>query len=363
MIQTLRMSGLVLVMLIALDLAVAGGLAALDRVGAGQALVRYFEFGRSVPGKLERWQNDPDMPGNLHSVAWRDDILARSADAFAAEPDGAGSVLRSYGMSFSGNILREAQALDPDLSVDRHAGPAAPPNMVYELFLADRENRRAGDVVMVTFLSSSVPAMAAMSNRTWNFEQPAPVTYPIFRADAAGGLTRIAPLIETEAQERALSDNPATQAAWAAQLAREDAFYTGAGFGLSALDASPFVRLLRRSAATRAVALREDRVMAGNGTAQAEVLRRMIEDIARITREDGQVPVIVLVQGRDRGDLDMLAAASPALDATGIAYLATVDHADPRDIAAFAPDGHYRPETDRRFAAALLHILDTEVVQ
>lgn len=357
MIQTLRMSGLILVMLVAFDLAVAAGLAGMQRVGVADGLVRYFEFGRSVPGKLARWQAEPEAQGNLYDVAWRPDILARSAEDFAAEPADAGPVLRSYGMSFSGNILRQAQALDPDLIVDRHAGPAAPPNMVFELFLADRANRRPGDVVMLTFLSSSVPALQAMSNRTWNFEQPAPFTYPIFRPGPDNGLIRIAPLVESLEEERALMGDSAQATAWQAQLAEEDAFYTAAGFGLPGLDASPFLRLLRRSAATRAVGQRQAEVIDQDAAAQAEILRRMIAEVARIAAEDDQHPIIVLVQGRAPSDLDMLDATAEALAAHDVAYLATVEHFDPRDRAGFAQDGHYLPEVDRRFAAALLDLL------
>lgn len=66
-------------------------------------------------------------------------------------------------------------------------------------------NRRKDDVAVLGILSSSVPALAALSNRTWMFEQPAPFTYPVFRPDAQGGLKRIDPLVRSEADLREVS--------------------------------------------------------------------------------------------------------------------------------------------------------------
>ena len=41
-------------------------------------------------------------------------------------------------------------------------------------------------IVVLGFLSSSLHAMASLSNRTWSFEQPAPFTYPVFLPEGAG---------------------------------------------------------------------------------------------------------------------------------------------------------------------------------
>ena len=174
--------------------------------GRLSSVVQYFEYGRSVPGKHARWERDPSVRGNLSAVAWRDDILAESADGFATASDT--PAVRVYGMSFSGNIMKAVSRIAPEITVDHHAGPAAPPNFTYALFQDDQPNRRPGDVAVLTILSSSVPAMASLSNRTWSFEQPAPFTYPIFRPEGAEGLRRIDPLIQSQADEVRLSSDP-----------------------------------------------------------------------------------------------------------------------------------------------------------
>ena len=352
--RTLTTLALTLALLVALDAAVAGLLALAERQGRLGALVRYFDYGRSVPGKLAQWEAEPALPGNLYDVAWLGAGVAGSATAFAAEPPGTGPVLRSYGMSFIDNILHQAAALDPTLRLDRHSGPAAPPNFAYAYFLDDRANRRAGDGAILAILSSSVAAMAALSNRTWMFEQPAPFTYPIFRPEGEAGLSRTDPLIAGAAEQRSLATDAARARAWSQQLAREDAFYGPVTHAAPILDRSPFARLVRRALAQGHVARTERAVLGGARYPDAPVLERMATRFAETARQDGQRPLVVLIQSRDPADPDLAQVLRPTLDGHGIAVLATVDHADPRDPSLFVGDGHYRPEIDRRFARALL---------
>jgi hypothetical protein len=157
-----------LAMVLALDLVLAAALSALGQGGPLTGLARYFDHGRSVPGKIAVWNAHPGDRGNLLAAAWLPEMMADSAERFAA--DAPGRVARSYGMSFLNRMTDAAQAIDPALRVDAHAGPAAPPNFVYAAFLADRPNRRRGDVAVLGILSSSVAGMGSLSNRTWAFE-------------------------------------------------------------------------------------------------------------------------------------------------------------------------------------------------
>ena len=338
--------------LVLLDLAVAAALATVAPAG----LVRFFDYGRSVPGKIAEWAADPKAPYNLYDVAWRDDLVARSAQGFAAE-DPAVPVVRGYGMSFSNRILTAARARRPGMALDLMAGPGASPNFAYALYLDDRANRRPGDIVVLGLLSYAVPGMAALSNRTWAFEQPAPCTYPIFRPDPAGpGLLRTEPLVRTLADERRTGTDPAFAAAWRAQLAREDAFYGPVAFAWPWLDRSPLIRLVRRSLAVRGIARRQAAFIADPddpALPYGETLRRMVAEFGRTARADGERPVVLLIEARG-GKPDLKALLAPTLVAGGIAYLATSDLQSPDDPQAFLPDGHYRPGIDDGFARALL---------
>lgn len=344
--------------LFALDAAVAGLLAVAERKDRLGSLVQYFEYGRSVPGKIERWRERPNTPGNLLKVAWRDDSLANSRDKFAAENEE--HVVRSYGMSFVNNILRAAQELEPGLPLDLHAGPGAPPNFTYALFQDDAANRRRGDVVVLGVLSSSVHAMAALSNRTWAFEQPAPFTYPIYRP-GDNKLIRVDPLVTTLEEENALHTDPEAAAAWRRQMRQEDWFYSPVTFGAEWLDQSPFLRLVRRAAATDMLRGRTRTILADpkrGGFPYRETLRSMVTDFAARVRADGQHPVVFLIQSRDQTDPDLRAILRDTLTAEGIPYLATADHYDVRNPAGFRPDGHYTQSVDLLFARQFINIYE-----
>lgn len=358
--RQLKMIGMTLLALLAIDAAVAVALRLGEtRLPALRPLVTYFEYGRSVPGKLERWIAHPDEPGNLFEVAWLGSEIAISAERFAKEaPDR--PVIRAYGMSFVSNILRPAAAMRPELIVDELGGPGAPPNFVYAAFLEDRPFRRRGDVVVLGILSSSVPAMASMSNRTWLFEQPAPFTYPIFRPDpdGAAGLISIEPIVSSVEDELSRAGDPVLDEAWKEQLRTEDAFFTEVAFSVPWLDWSPFVRLVRRALAVNAIDRRERELMSPNGFAYRETLENLIAEFAAIAREDGQIPIVMLIQGRDPDDMDLLSELGPSLRADGIGFLATTEHFNPRDASGFVADGHYRSDVDAIFAEAFLSVLD-----
>lgn len=352
--RTLTMAAAVIVALALLDLAVA---LLLSQARPGLPLARlaplatYFEYGRSVPGKIARWKDDPDAPGNLLAVAWIPDIVADSTARFAEAP--LGRTVRGYGMSFSNNILEQAAPLRPDLALDLHAGPGAPANFALALFEADRANRAPGDVVVLGVLASAVPALGALTNATWVFEQPAPFTYPIYRADG----DVVVPIVRSLDDHLALEADPEAAAAWAAQLAREDVFYGWQAFAMPWLDASPFARLVRRTLAARHLAEVRRAVAAGKAFPVAETILGIVERFERMARADGQVPIVLLIQTRDPRDVDLAALVGPALARRGVTVLATADVVDVRDMRSFVADGHYAPARDaelgRAFAALL----------
>lgn len=353
------MPAMILAFVLLMDLGMAAVLGLARDRDMLPSLQRYFNYGLSVPGKLDRWMADPDLPENLFDVAWIPKTITQSEQLFASE-DPAPGTLRGYGMSFLAQMMRAAADQESSLRIDLHGGPAAPPNFAYALFLRDRANRRPGDVVVLGILSSSLPGMAAMSNRSWAFEQPAPATYPVFWPDGQGGLRAVEPLVASAAEERALQGDARAAAAWQSQLAAEDAFHSPVSFGYTILDHSPLFRLLRRAWATQAIDDRKAQIVDGSaGYPLAESLQTMAAEFARIAREDGQIPVLYLIQGRDPADADVLAMLRPVIEAEGIPYLATAELADPRDPSHYAGDGHFKEPMNEAFGTAFRELLPT----
>ena len=193
------------------------------------------------------------------------------------------------------------------------------------------------------------------------FEQPAPYTYPIFRPEGPAELRRIDPLVTSAAQQRALLADRRSAASWSSQLAAEDSFHGFPTFGLPVLDHSPFFRLVRRSVATDYVETRKAAVLdpaSRHHFPWDEVLRRMVMQFAEIARQDGQVPVVFLIQTSDPRDPDLRAHLVPTLATQDIPYLATADTVDPSDTTAYVGDGHFTPENDRTFAVRFLELYD-----
>jgi len=319
-------------------------------------VVRYFDYGRSVPGKLTQWYENPSSIGNLSKVAWRPDILAKSKSKFDKEIPSDGPVIRGYSMSFVNHVIKSAQKLDPTLIVDLHAGPGAPPNFTYELFLADRHNRRAGDVVVWGILASSLGGMAALSNQTWTFEQPAPMTYPIFLPDK-DGLRKIEPIVYDYEDSLNVTLQKNAKSRWYKQLEKYDRFYSPITYGLTSVDNSPFARQVRRSFAKRYIKKRKSELL-GAGEAEpifpyASVLIEMAENFAQTARNDGQVPVVVLIQPRGP-EPDILRILKPILTRLNIPYVASIEWQSPNDPKGFVPDGHFNDRVNHKLGLAFL---------
>lgn len=351
--KTISMICLTAAFVVIFDIIVAVTLSWAQDNGRLGSLVQYFEYGRSVPGKLSQWKENPGTPGNLYNVAWRSEVVVESQQAFEDENASDGPVVRSYGMSFVNNIIRHAVDLEPEIIWDDHAGPGAPPNFTFALFQDDRNARRPGDIAVFGILSSSVGGMAALSNSTWVFEQPAPFTYPIFWPDEAG-LRRVEPAVNSATELNELTDE--TRRIWEAQLEQEDYFFGAHTFGLMWLDYSPFARLVRRSFAISKIDQTEAEILAGDYP-YAQVLQLMVSDFARVARADGQVPVVMLIQSRSPTDPDVFEVVRSVIERDNIPYLATVEHFDPRDPSGFMGDGHYKTSIDQVFAKRFVEVL------
>ena len=82
----------------------------------------------------------------------------------------------------------------------------------------------------------------------------------------------------------------------------------------------------------------------------------MATTFASTAREDGQVPVVMLVQSRDASDPDLLALMKETLQKANIPYFATTEHHSPRDPRAFLADGHYTADVNAEFGQAFVKI-------
>ncbi|MES2889367.1 MAG: hypothetical protein V4739_15340 [Pseudomonadota bacterium] len=340
--------------LVLVDLAV--NLVLDPRWAGGQRLAsvsRYFNFGRSVEGKLVQTLGPKaDRPNAVVAAGWIDP--AQWQQTLPAASQGGGDLLVAvYGQSFAFNTVKAMAALDGRMTPRLIGGPAAPLSHSYAAYRADAALRRA-DVVVVGILASSLGKADALSGLSWNFESPAPFTYPKFALQpGAAELTETSPVLGTEQAFRtAFAERGPAWQAFKAQLREHDQGYDAFAFNQAVWDHSALVRLVRRGwvSSRQHYAVTRPAPEGGDQLAVARVLLARVQQLAAAR---GEPLVVVLFQ--DRGaEVNLVQALGPTLDALGVRYIATDTFFAATDPAQFIADGHYTEAANAQVAAALL---------
>jgi hypothetical protein len=317
-------------------------------------LAQYFDFGSSIESKMRRMVRDEDSTSApVAQAGWLEPFGAGDSRA-AARPGG--RLVSVYGQSFTFQLAEPMARMDSSLTLRTRGGPSSPPSHGYALWLEDRSRLHA-DVAILGVLASSVRGMDAACASTWQFEAPALYTYPRYRMDPSGRPAGEAPLVRSLAGLRSSLAEPALWRAWQAQLARDDDWYDPFLWRASWLDHSSLARVLRRAWAQRLQREHLGRLHGRKGFREdaesVRVLRALLSDFVEGCRQDGTLPVVVLLE--DAGYSDHLSRAfGPELDRLGAAWLGTHALADPGNPKNLKGDGHFIPEVNERLAAALL---------
>jgi hypothetical protein len=140
-----------------------------------KALNLYFDYGRSLEGKVTRQMGPTDLTSApVARAGWLADV---PNPAELAQPKPGHHLISLYGMSFVGHLAEAMQKLDPSLDLRMHLGPAAPPNHTFAAYQRDRGQQQA-DIAVFGILASSVKGMDAMSGMNLMVDVPAPFTFP-----------------------------------------------------------------------------------------------------------------------------------------------------------------------------------------
>ena len=318
------------------------------------ALQRYFEYGRSVQGKLRAmvgpddastapvaragWLRNPEFAAALKRPTRSDHLL-----------------IAAYGQSFTKHIVEDAARLDPRVELRLLAGPAAPLSHSYALYDSDRQSHEA-PVVVIGVLASALPQLATLTPMTWGFEAPTPYMYPRYRV-VGGRLEARAPPLQTLDDLRATLADPKRWAALRDLLATEDAAFDPVTFGEDLFDHLTLGRMVRRALGHQHQVSFTARYHDGSGFKNQDgiidVARALLQDFGRTAVADGRLPIVLLFDDRGyAGHLDAVLARS--LDEAHIAYLSSDPIAPASDLNNFVPNGHFTPAIDERLARAFL---------
>ena len=317
------------------------------------ALSRYFDYGRSVEGKLARMVADPAGLGLILDAGWIDAGIYRHLPDQPAP--GKDLLVAVYGQSFALNAANAAAQADGRITLRPVGGPAAPPNHSYAAYQVDAPLRKA-DVTVLGILSASVPHMGSMSGLIWMFESPAAFTFPRYRVQD-GKLVAVQPLIRSQSEfSRAFAERGTAWASFEAQLAANDRGFDRFSFDASALDQSAVVRLIRRGWVAHRqgydTGVYEPGVGFRTDAEELQALRLILRDWKRRADERGERFVVLLLHTRGQAD-HLYTALAPTLNDAGIDAISTHTLFSANDPSNFQADGHYVDAANAKLAAAL----------
>lgn len=317
-------------------------------------LQRYFEYGRSVEGKLAKAVSGAPADAPILSAGWIDDAVLRQVTT--ETPPKSDLTITLYGQSFTFNATHEAARLDGHIALRGIGGPGAPPNHSYAAYKADTPYRKS-DVTVFGILSSTVGQMGSMSGLIWMFESPAPFTFPRYRMNGEQ-LTEELPAIRSEAEFRAAfaSRSPQWQQ-FKNQLRTSDRGYDPFIFDESIADKSSMVRLMRRGWVAHQQSYDAGVYEPGVGfnpqSEDVRVLKAMLLDLAQRARERRERLIVLLLHTKGQGN-HLHMALKDTLQSAGIEYVSSDTVFSANDPSNFVADGHYTESANRLLAKALL---------
>jgi hypothetical protein len=350
--RVLAASVLALIGLVIIDVAIAR----LFRMPASPntmptALQQYFDYGRSVEGKLRRMigpTDDDTAP--VARAGWLNDQTR------GTRAPSAGKIhIAVYGQSFAEHMVESVQAMDNRFEiVAERSGPAAPLSHSYAAYRADSAKPLA-DIAIIGVLASALPKVLSLTNMTASFEAPAPFTYPRVRLEN-GSLVTVEPRVRTLSDLRRALHEPAAWDAFVAQLRADDLAFDSLLFEADMFDQSSLARLARRSYGQYRLKRLAERYHRQSGFINKDglldVSKAILGDIARIARERGQLAYIVLIHDRGYGN-DLVTALGAFLEEKKIPYLSTHVLGPPTDTRTFVADGHFKSDINEKLAEAL----------
>ncbi len=322
------------------------------------SLQNYFNYGQSIEGKLRHYIGaTPEKDAAIMKAGWLADVCDISTPAVSGR-----NSFDIYGMSFSNHIADHMEELDPKFFGHRFSGPAAPPNHSYACFIRRAEAHRDRSPIQIFgILASTVRRMQTITGLTTSFEGPMPFTYPRYSLDATGQLIGYFPSIMSQNDMRAALADSRKWEMFINELEKNDVFYERTIMRADPFDHSVIGKMIRRAWGQHVVRERTASLHAKDGFKGAPeialVLQAMTLDFVNMARQDGEKPIIILIEDQGYGGSlsNMLA---PFLKMNHIEFLSTSSIAPAEDSSNFIADGHFTPAADTKIARAVLNLIE-----
>jgi hypothetical protein len=321
-------------------------------------LSQFFEFGRSVEGKLARMTRPTDAESApVLAAGWLQDPPFKY---YSNKQDGTTRrTISVYGMSHAVHLAEDLAKLDDSFSVRSLGAPGAVPTWSYAAFLSNMD-AQLSDVTILGIMTRGVPLICTTSGLTNHFDMVWPYTYPRFSI-RGGSLQRIDPPFMSIEGFRECFYNPKEWDAYVNWLNKNDKLYDPILFHKSILDKSSILRMLRRGYAYSSRAKKEAKVydVQSGFRVEAEeiqLLRAMVQQFAEEAKKRGSLPIVYIVNNVFMGDR-LFRVLEPTLRAHDIPYLSTHEICPPDDPYVYLPDSHFIPAKNMELARAMMRII------
>ncbi len=359
LLKRLKILAYILLWLIVLD--VAMNLAfkyPSDGVTKPNAFQEYFDYGRSIEGKINRMitiiekLNAPIAVGG-----WLD--TARLRDIPIKGP-AQGRLISVYGMSFAENLAAALVDCGSARIRDVTAG-GAPPNWTFATYSMDRKIVHS-DVAIFTIMTLGIPYISSTAGMTAFFEHPYPYTYPLYALAGDSLIAKYPPFLTREQFRRCFRD-PVDWHSYRTWLSENDKYSSNILFSGGLTDQSLIVRALRRAyfrtinePITKHI---YDKRSFNESASEVTILRAFIRSFSRMARADGVLPFVYIVNNQSCGD-DLFRLVEPVLRDEHIPFLSSHKIAPPDDPTSFGAATHFSIKKDHEMAIEVLKIIDNK---
>jgi hypothetical protein len=322
------------------------------------AIRQFFEYGRSIEGKLSRMtRKEIDESAPIVSAGW----LVGSPNRLVTNNlnGDTGPVITVYGMSHAGLLAEDMAKIDSSFAIRFMGAPGAVPTWSYASYLFDKDQYHS-EVVILGIMTRGVPLICTTSGATNHFDAVYPYTYPRFFVNN-GILRYVLPPFISYKDYIEYFYNPVKWKAYINWLREYDKFYNPALFRKAILDSSSIFRLLRRAYAYSMQRKKEAEVYRDDKgfnveSDEVKILKSLVVEFSKIAKRQNSLPIIYIVNNVFMGDR-LFKLLEPTLISNKIPFLSSHDICPPNDPRFYLPDSHFIPSKNLELANKMIKLI------
>lgn len=323
----------------------------------------FFEYGRSVEGKLKRMTGLTDIESApIIKSGW----IVQDQDKTEKENLSSQKkpIVTIYGMSHAVLLGQDMAKLAPDLHIRIKGAAGAVPTWSYAAYMQDRKVIHS-DVVILGIMTRGVPLICTTSGAINHFDTVAPYTYPRFYLNECKLELVYPPFITLGGYREYFFDNEKWEE-YKKWLKKHDKYYDPILFEKNILNKSSFLRMLRRAYAYSSYRKKERNVYDdikgfNKDSEEVAILFQIIREFAADARKDNSIPIIYIVNNVFMGDR-LFELIEPVLSGNHIPCLSSHIIVPPNDPRYYDNTSHFIPSKNRDLAREMIKIIYSSIL-